>query len=248
MRAPGSGVLAPRRAIVTGGASGIGAAVVARLRATGGQALSLDIADGADIRCDVTDETSVVDAMAKARTELGSITVGVLAAGVGSARRLVDLSAGEWDRVHSVNARGVFLTLRELARCMIADEAGGSIVIITSISGSLADRTMSHYASSKAAANALVRVAARELGPNGIRVNAIAPGTTETPMFAATDRLPGYREQVTGRTPLGGVGDPDAIAEAVLAISELSWVTGQVVAADGGVSLFSPIDPQEPLA
>lgn len=232
--------------IVTGGASGIGAAVVERVRAGGGQALSLDIAPGADIRCDVTDEASVVDAMTQARTALGPITVGVLAAGVGGAQRLVDLSADEWDRVHGVNARGVFLTLRELARCMIADEAGGSIVVVTSISGFLADRTMSHYASSKAAANELVRVAARELGPKAIRVNAIAPGTTETPMFTATDRLRGYREQVTARTPLGGVGDPFAVAEAVLAISQLSWVTGQVVAADGGVSLFSPIDPQEP--
>jgi NAD(P)-dependent dehydrogenase (short-subunit alcohol dehydrogenase family) len=195
----------------------------------------------------VTNEASVVDAMAQARTQLGSITAGVLAAGVGGARRLVDLSADEWDRVHSVNARGVFLTLRELARCMIADGAGGSIVVVTSISGFLADRTMSHYASSKAAANELVRVAARELGPQAIRVNAIAPGTTETPMFAATDGLRGYREQVTARTPLGGVGDPFAVADAVLALSQLSWVTGQVVAADGGVSLFSPIDPQEPL-
>ena len=233
--------------IVTGGASGIGAAVVDRVRAAGGQALSLDIAAGADITCDVTDETSVVDAIAQARTELGPLTAGVLAAGVGGARRLVDLPVDEWDRVHSVNARGVFLTMRELARCMIADEAGGSIVVITSISGSLADRTMSHYASSKAAANALVRVAARELGPDGIRVNAIAPGTTETPMFAATDRLRGYREQVTARTPLGDLGDPNAVADAVLAISQLSWVTGQVLAADGGVSLFSAIDPQEPM-
>jgi NAD(P)-dependent dehydrogenase (short-subunit alcohol dehydrogenase family) len=231
---------------VTGGASGIGAAVVERVRAAGGKALSLDIADGADIRCDVTDETSVVDAMAKARTELGSITLGVLAAGVGGARRIVDLSVDEWDRVHGVNARGVFLTLRELARGMIADDAGGSIVVVTSISGFLADRTMSHYASSKAAANELVRVAARELGAAAIRVNAVAPGTTDTPMFAATDRLRGYREQVATRTPLGGVGDPYAVADAVLAISQLSWVTGQIVAADGGVSLFSPIDPQEP--
>jgi NAD(P)-dependent dehydrogenase (short-subunit alcohol dehydrogenase family) len=232
---------------VTGGACGIGAAVVERVRAAGGQALSLDVADGADIRCDVTDETCVVDAMARARTELGSITLGVLAAGVGSARPIVDRPVDEWDRVHGVNARGVFLTLRELARRMIADDAGGSIVVVTSISGFLADRTMSHYASSKAAANELVRVAARELGAKAIRVNAIAPGTTDTPMFAATDRLRGYREQVTARTPLGGVGDPYAVADAVLAISQLSWVTGQIVAADGGVSLFSPIDPQEPM-
>jgi NAD(P)-dependent dehydrogenase (short-subunit alcohol dehydrogenase family) len=91
----------------------------------------------------------------------------------------------------------------------------------------------------------LVRVAARELGPLGIRVNAVAPGTTDTPLFASTARLPGYAQQVADRTALGGVGTPEAVAEAIVSVLRLTWVTGQVVAADGGVSLWSPIDPVE---
>jgi NAD(P)-dependent dehydrogenase (short-subunit alcohol dehydrogenase family) len=98
---------------------------------------------------------------------------------------------------------------------------------------------------SKAGVAELVRVAARELGPFGIRVNAVAPGTTDTPMFASTKRLPGYRERVAERAALGDVGTPDGVARAVTALLELDWVTGQVLAADGGVSLWSPIDPAE---
>ena len=123
---------------------------------------------------------------------------------------------------------------------------GGAIVAVTSVSGFLADRTMAHYAASKAGLAQLVRSAARELGAVNIRVNAVAPGTTDTPMFAPTDQLKGYREQVTRRAPLGRVGTADDVAQAAVALLTLDWVTGQVLAADGGVSLHSPIDPLEP--
>jgi len=93
----------------------------------------------------------------------------------------------------------------------------------------------------------LVRVAARELGPFGIRVNAVAPGTTDTPMFASTTRLPGYRARVSERAALGDVGTAHGVAQAIVAMLGLDWVTGQVLAADGGVSLWSPIDPAESL-
>jgi 3-oxoacyl-[acyl-carrier protein] reductase len=106
---------------------------------------------------------------------------------------------------------------------------------------------MSHYSVSKAGVAALVRVAARELGPFGIRVNAVAPGTTDTPMFAPTKRLPGYGARVAERAALGEIGTPDGVARAIVAMLRLDWVTGQVLAADGGVSLWSPIDPAESL-
>ncbi len=88
-------------------------------------------------------------------------------------------------------------------------------------------------------------MAARELGEYGIRVNAVAPGTTDTPMFATSDRLPGYRERVTRRAALGRLGTADEVAQAVVALCGLDWVTGQVVAADGGISLASPLDPAD---
>jgi NAD(P)-dependent dehydrogenase (short-subunit alcohol dehydrogenase family) len=153
----------------------------------------------------------------------------------------------EWDRVMSVNLRGTFLCLRAVARAMVDGGSGGSLVAVTSVSGFLADRMMGHYSVSKAAVAQLVRIAARELGPFGIRVNAVAPGTTDTAMFAGTDRLPGYRSRVAERAALGGLGSPDAVAEAVVSVLGLQWVTGQVLAADGGVSLWSPIDPAESL-
>ncbi len=105
---------------------------------------------------------------------------------------------------------------------------------------------MAHYAASKAGLAQLVRSAARELGARGIRVNAVAPGTTDTPMFAATDAA--ARLSRTGRE--AGRARPrreraEDVAQAVLALCTLDWVTGQIVAADGGVSLHSPIDPFE---
>jgi len=237
-------------ALVTGGSSGIGLAVVRQLADAGASVAVLDVQgapDGAavSLACDITDEAAVVDCVRRAHDTLGGLTIAVLNAGVGGFGALLDLPAAEWDRVVDTNLRGTFLCLREVARAMVEGGRGGSIVAVTSISGFLADRNMSHYAVSKAGVAELVRVAARELGPFGIRVNAVAPGTTDTPMFASTARLPGYRARVAERTALGGVGTPDGVAEAIVSVIGMRWVTGQVLAADGGVSLWSPIDPVE---
>jgi NAD(P)-dependent dehydrogenase (short-subunit alcohol dehydrogenase family) len=239
-----------RRAIVTGGASGIGAACVAQLRAAGARVVSLDLADTAEadgsVCVDIADEAAVVAAVRDAVTQLGGLDVAVLSAGVGGSAPLLEMTTAEWDRVLNVNLRGAFVSLRECARAMV-DEGGGSIVAVTSISGFLAERLMAQYAVSKAGLAQLVRSAARELGARGIRVNAVAPGTTDTPMFSATERLPGYRERVGRRAALGRVGTAAEVAQAVVALCTLDWVTGQILAADGGVSLHSPIDPQESL-
>jgi NAD(P)-dependent dehydrogenase (short-subunit alcohol dehydrogenase family) len=248
--------LAGSSALVTGGASGIGRATVRQLAAAGASVAVLDTnvvgEDPEDdvamaIACDISDEASVVVAVRQAQAALEGLTVAVLNAGTGGYGALLDLEVAEWDRVMATNLRGTFLCLREVARAMVAGGRGGSIVAVSSISGFLADRHMAHYSASKAGVAALVRVAARELGPFGIRVNAVAPGTTDTPLFATTARLPGYREQVSERTALGGVGTAEAVAEAIVSVLRMTWVTGQVVAADGGVSLWSPIDPVESL-
>jgi NAD(P)-dependent dehydrogenase (short-subunit alcohol dehydrogenase family) len=242
------------RAIVTGGASGIGAACVEQLRAAGARVVSLDLTDapGADgsVRVDIADEDAVVAGVREAVVQLGGLDVAVLSAGVGGSAALLDMTTQEWDRVLNVNLRGAFVSLRECARSMTDSQPagrGGAIVAITSISGFLSERLMAHYAVSKAGLAQLVRSAARELGGRGIRVNAVAPGTTDTPMFAATERLPGYRDRVASRTALGRLGTAAEVAQAAVALCTLDWVTGQIVAADGGVSLHSPIDPQESL-
>jgi NAD(P)-dependent dehydrogenase (short-subunit alcohol dehydrogenase family) len=241
-------------ALVTGGASGIGRATTEALSEAGAEVAVLDRReiDAEDMAyedvalslvCDITDEDAVVDAVRRAHHELGGLTHAVLNAGVGGFGSLLSLEAAEWDRVMATNLRGTFLCLREAAKAIVETGQGGAIVAVTSISGFLADRSMAHYSVSKAGVAELVRVAARELGPYGITVNAVAPGTTDTAMFQTTDRLPGYRAKVAGRTALGKIGKPDAVAEAIVAVLDMKWVTGQVVAADGGVSLWSPIDP-----
>ncbi len=237
-------------AVVTGGSSGIGRATVARLRDTGARVAVLDRVEAADtvdlfVHCDVADEHAVVQAVADVVAGLGPPDVAVLAAGVGGSSPVLRMSTDEWDRVYGVNVRGLFVSLRECARAMVAHGRAGSIVAVGSVSGVLSDRWLAHYASSKAAVHQLVRVAAAELGAHGIRVNAVAPGTTDTPMFGATARLPGFREKVAERAALGRVGSADDVAQAIVAIAALDWVTGQVVAADGGVALRSPIDPVE---
>jgi NAD(P)-dependent dehydrogenase (short-subunit alcohol dehydrogenase family) len=235
--------------LVTGGASGIGAAAVAALQAQGARVAVLDLADTSDgdFHCcvDIGDEAAVVEAVNRVADELDGIDGAVLNAGVGGMGALLDLTTDEWDRVMRVNLRGVFISLRECARSMVARGEPGAIVVVTSVSGFLADTRMAHYSVSKAGAAHLVRIAARELGPRGIRVNGVAPGTTDTPMFKATDRLPGYRERVGGRAALGRVGTAHDVAQPIVSLLTLDWVTGQIVTADGGVSLFSPIDPSE---
>lgn len=241
-------------AIVTGGARGIGAATVVALQEAGARVASLDRLDSpaADVslRCDIARESEVVDAVAAAAADLGALDIAVVNAATGGSARFLDLTTDEWDRLMNVNLRGAFVTMRECARAMVEQaprDREGSIIAVTSVSGFLTERLMAHYSVSKAGLAALVRVAARELGPAGIRVNAVAPGTTDTPMFEATDRLPGYRDRVARRAALGRLGTPEDVARVIVALCTLDWVTGQVLAADGGLALASPLDPADHL-
>lgn len=235
---------------MTGGASGIGAAVVAKLAAAGARVavLDRDPSEGPEalaVRCDIAEEAEVDAGVARVVRELGPPRIAVLNAGVGGFSRILHMTVEEWDRVMRVNARGTFLCLRASARAMVDAGIPGAIVVTSSISGASNERGMAHYDASKAAVDRLVKVAARELGPKGVRVNAVAPGVTDTPLAAGTAALPGFTDRVTARTPLGGVGRADDVADAVVALLGLPWVTGHVLVADGGLSLFSPIDPLE---
>jgi NAD(P)-dependent dehydrogenase (short-subunit alcohol dehydrogenase family) len=120
--------------------------------------------------------------------------------------------------------------------------AGGSIVVTSSVSARLADPLMGVYCVSKAALDMFVAVAAREWAPS-VRVNAVAPGVTDTAMLGPVPRDRGWLGGVAERTALGRLGTPDDVAEAILAVHGMSWVTGQTVVCDGGLSRHSPIDP-----
>lgn len=228
-------------ALVTGGASGIGLEVAGRLRAAGHDVVVWDLAD-ADIVCDISDPDAVSAAMERTVRERGVPTRVVTCAGIGAAGLLAEQSPAQWERVLAVNLTGTWLTLRAAARAMVDAAVGGSIVAVSSISGTVADRDMGAYCVSKAGVDMLVKVAAVEWGSHGIRVNAVGPGVTRTPMLPNPERLPGWVEGLTERTPLGGLGEAADVAGAVAGVLELPWVTGQVVHADGGLALHSPID------
>jgi len=228
-------------AVVTGAGSGIGRRVAELLTAAGDDVVGWDI-EGTDTRCDITDPAAVDDAMATAVAEYGPPSRVVACAGVGRAGMLVDETVQDWNRVIAINLTGTWLTLRAAARAMIAAGTPGSMVAVSSISGTVVDRNMGAYCASKAAVDMLVKVAATEWGPHGIRVNAVGPGVTRTPMLARPEDLPGWVEGLTERTPLGRLGEADDVAQAALGVLELPWVTGQIVHADGGLALHSPID------
>lgn len=224
-----------------GGASGIGAAVADRHRAAGTDVTVWDVADGADIVCDITDPGQVAAAVSRTVDQLGSPDTVTITAGIGHGGLLLDASSDDWDRVMAVNAKGVWFAMCALARPMLAAR-GGSIVAISSVSAELVDRSMGLYCASKAALDMLVRVAAAEWAP-AVRVNAVAPGVTDTPMLGRAPRDGAWLTSVADRTALGRLGTPDDIAEAVLAVHAMTWTTGQIVTCDGGLSLHSPINP-----
>ncbi len=228
-------------ALVTGAASGIGREVAARLRDAGHDVVVWDLSGG-DIACDISDPDAVSAAMEQTVRDHGVPTRIVTCAGIGASGMLLEQSPAEWERVLAVNLTGTWLTIRAGAQAMVDAGAGGSIVAVSSISGTVADRDMGAYCVSKAGVDMLVKVAAAEWGVHGIRVNAVGPGVTRTPMLAKPEQLPGWVEALSERTALGGLGDAVDVAGAIVGVLELPWVTGQVVHADGGLALHSPID------
>jgi NAD(P)-dependent dehydrogenase (short-subunit alcohol dehydrogenase family) len=227
--------------VVIGGGSGIGAAVAERYRSAGVEVVVWDRATGSDILCDITDPDQVDTAARDTLERVGPPTEITVTAGIGHSGLLMDTDPSAWDRVMGANAKGVWLAMRSLAGEM-ASSGGGSVVALSSVSSRLADRTMGLYCASKAALDMVVKVAACEWAPD-VRVNAVAPGVTDTPMLGPAPRDGPWLTGVSERTVLGRLGRPDDIAEAVLAVHGMRWVTGQIIECDGGLALHSPIDP-----
>jgi NAD(P)-dependent dehydrogenase (short-subunit alcohol dehydrogenase family) len=232
-------------ALVVGGGSGIGAALAGAQRDQGTPTVVWDVQGERDVTCDVGDPVAVDRAVVETRAGWGVPRWVTVTAGVGHAGLLTDVPAEEFDRVMTVNTRGPWLCLRAWARIMESEARTGSFVAVSSVSARLADRTMGVYCMSKAALSMFVRVAAEEWGPFGVRVNAVAPGVTRTPMLgpgADPARSP-WLAGVARRTALRRLGEAEDVAQAILALHAMEWVTGQVLECDGGLSLHSPIDP-----
>jgi NAD(P)-dependent dehydrogenase (short-subunit alcohol dehydrogenase family) len=228
-------------ALVTGGASGIGREVAGRLREAGDDVVVWDQVGGG-IDCDIGDPEAVTAAMSQTVREHGVPSRVVACAGIGASGTLLTESVDQWQRVIGVNLTGTWLTIRAAAQAMIDAELAGSIVVVSSISGTVADRDMGAYCVSKAGLNMLVKIAAVEWGCYGIRVNAVGPGVTRTPMLGEPEQLPGWVEGLSERTALGRLGEAADVAAVIVGVLELPWVTGEVIHADGGLALHSPID------
>jgi NAD(P)-dependent dehydrogenase (short-subunit alcohol dehydrogenase family) len=234
-------------ALVVGGGSGIGAALADLLRARGTTTVTWDVAGAHDVTCDVTDPDAVDEAVGLTRRRWGVPTWVTVTAGVGHAGLLADVTVEDFDRVMRVNARGPWLCMRAWVGAMREEAVAGSFIATSSVSAHLVDRNMGVYCASKAALSMLVKVAAAEWGPLGVRVNAVAPGVTRTPMLgrgpSATVEGSPWLAGVADRTALGRLGEADDIAEAIVALHAMGWVTGHVLECDGGLSLHSPADP-----
>jgi NAD(P)-dependent dehydrogenase (short-subunit alcohol dehydrogenase family) len=223
-----------RRAVVTGGASGLGAATAARLRKDGIEVVTLDIAGDADVRADVTDEA----ALAALSTELGPVDILVNSAGiVGPNVALIETTADEWRRVLEVNVLGVVATMRAFVPGMV-DRGWGRVVNFASMAGKDGNPKLAAYSASKAAVIALTKSAGKELATTGVLVNAIAPAVIATPMNDST--APDVLAHITSLIPMKRIGRPEEVAELVawLTSDRLSFSTGAVYDISGGRATY----------
>jgi NAD(P)-dependent dehydrogenase (short-subunit alcohol dehydrogenase family) len=240
--------LQAKRALVTGGASGIGRATVERLLADGANVASLDIepaaVDDAYMLCaDVSDEAALAAAFAEARQALGGLDVLVVNAAVQHTReedRAHELEQRVWRRTLDVNLTGAFLTVKHGIGTMLASETrAGSVVLTGSVAGAYGVAPgLDAYSASKAGVNGLVRVLAADYAADGIRVNGVLPGMTRTRMNEWWLGDPERVEQAVKAVPLGRVAEPSEVAAVIafLASDDASYVTGALWTVDGGLT------------
>nr|WP_218620256.1 3-oxoacyl-ACP reductase FabG [Mycolicibacterium hippocampi] len=229
-----------KNAVVTGGGSGIGAAIATRLRADGLQVATIDLNPDEEkfsYVADVTDRAAVDAALGEIRAELGPITVLVNAAGLDRFKRFVDLSFEDWQKVVDVNLNGVFHCTQATLPDMI--EAGwGRIVNISSSSTHSGQPFMAPYVAAKSAVNGLTKSLALEYGPDGITVNAVPPGFIDTPMLRKAEKrgFLGDTQKQIDATPVRRIGRPEDIAAACafLISEEAGYITGQILGVNGG--------------
>ncbi len=241
----GSGRLQGKVAVITGGASGIGRATARRFVAEGCRVVLSDLDESAlasvaeelghsalAVAGDASSEPDVERLVAAAIEGFGQLDIAFANAGIGSAQRLVDADLDQWSRVLDVNLTGPFLLIKHAARAM---SDGGSIVVTASLNAVQAGPGMGAYCSSKAGVAMLVQVAALELGPANIRVNAIGPGFVRTALTEGAFMLPAIVDGYVDNTPVGRHALPEEIAGMVtyLASDEASFVSGSLHLIDG---------------
>lgn len=223
-----------RVAVVVGGASGIGAACAAALRSDGDTVVVADLGDSAEVVCDVTSEPAVEALFGEVVDMHGRLDVVVNSAGTSTLAPLVEHDLDEWRRVVDVCLTGAFLVLKHAGRVL---PRGGSVTSLTSLNARQPGGGLAAYCSAKAGLAMLTEVAALELAPRGVRVNAVSPGLVVTPLTAPALEIDGIEADYLENTPLGRAGTPEEVAEAVLFCTRSAWLTGEVLDLNGGAHL-----------
>lgn len=223
-----------RRAIVTGGMSGLGAACATRLTADGVEVITFDVSPDADVTVDVTDAAAVEAAVA----EIGRVDILINSAGiVGPNKPMWEITLQEWQKTFDVNVHGLFTMTKAVIPGMM-DRGWGRIVSMASMAGKDGNPNLSNYSATKAAVIGLTKSLGKELAKTGVLVNAIAPAVIETPMNAKTS--PEVLAHITSLIPMGRVGRADEVAALVswLSSDELSFSTGAVYDISGGRATY----------
>jgi len=225
-----------RRAVVTGGLSGIGEAVAKRIEAEGGKVVVWDMHGG--IKTDISNWDSVQAAAAETVKQLGGIDVLVNSAGVaGPTATVLDVKIEDWHRTIAINLDGTFFTNRAVVPHMMANDYG-RIVNIASIAGKEGNPNASAYSASKAAVIGFTKSLAKELAKTRITVNSVTPAAVRTPIF---DQLPqSHIDFMLSKIPMGRLGKVDEVASLVcwLASEECSFSTGAVFDVSGGRATY----------
>ncbi|HKL60668.1 MAG TPA: 3-oxoacyl-[acyl-carrier-protein] reductase [Sphaerochaeta sp.] len=241
-----------RNALVTGGSRGIGMAIVAELLTQGCNVWYLSRSEGEAVSlkekaaslgrtltwvaCDMAERTSVQEAVESVIKEAKSVDVLINNAGITRDGLIMRMKDEAWDDVIAVNLTGAFLTSRRIGRLM-AGQRQGAIINISSVVGIMGNGGQSNYAASKAGLIGFSKSLARELSSRNVRVNVVAPGFIKTAM---TDVLPeALKEGLNTQIPLSRIGEAEEVAHAVafLASEKASYITGQVLAVDGGMAM-----------